>query len=233
MDFVFPWIMANIFWIAAIGAAFFAAVSSFLNAAMWRRRLADVLGAAGNSARLGPFALSSGDANTRLLQKGLVEPERLWTYDAHYLARFVQRFDGGSSRALDVVYRSKILHQWDLAFAVALAIFACLVDLALSTTVRGIPVIWHALVVAAGMAIVYGAADVAEDLKLAAILKHPTTIDAGQTAAANALTRIKIVAITLSLTGGALFLVLSAIVRASESGSGTTPTATPGRELAT
>jgi uncharacterized BrkB/YihY/UPF0761 family membrane protein len=64
-------------------------------------------------------------------------------------------------------------------------------------------------ILAACMGILYGIADVAEDIKLASILKAPDSIDAGETAAANFLTRAKFVTITLSGVGIAVFLALS------------------------
>ena len=59
------------------------------------------------------------------------------------------------------------------------------------------------------MAILYGIADVAEDLKLASILKHPQSIDRADAAAANMLTRIKITALIPSVIGVAIYLVIS------------------------
>jgi hypothetical protein len=76
------------------------------------------------------------------------------------------------------------------------------------------------------MGIVYGAADVAEDLKLASILddwrRRPrhhgvapeaVDMDGGEAAAANALTRIKLVTICLSVAGALAFAVLSSLAR--------------------
>jgi hypothetical protein len=65
------------------------------------------------------------------------------------------------------------------------------------------------------MGILYGVADVAEDLKLASILSAHGSIDAGETAAANFLTRIKFVTITLSGVGIAVFLALSGLAAIS------------------
>ena len=61
------------------------------------------------------------------------------------------------------------------------------------------------------MAILYGVADVAEDYKLVTILRTPDAIDAGAAAAANFLTRAKLVTLTASGVGIAIYLTLSAI----------------------
>jgi membrane protein implicated in regulation of membrane protease activity len=61
------------------------------------------------------------------------------------------------------------------------------------------------------MGILYGFADAAEDIKLASILAHPGDIDMGEAAAANVLTRLKFVTITLSVVGLVVFAILSAI----------------------
>jgi hypothetical protein len=67
------------------------------------------------------------------------------------------------------------------------------------------------------MAICYGVADVAEDLKLASILNirsgHLLRMDRAEVAAANALTRIKIVMLILSLIGGLIFAGLLLVQR--------------------
>jgi hypothetical protein len=59
------------------------------------------------------------------------------------------------------------------------------------------------------MAILYGIADVAEDLKLATILRHPQSIDRADAAATNMLTRIKITALILSVIGVLIFFAVA------------------------
>ncbi len=134
-------------------------------------------------------------------------PEKDPSYDAASLESFVQA--AASVRvqeqpALDF-YVKRILRGSDLAFAVTLATLATYIWylLAVSSTVP--PLLGWIALPAGTMSIVYGLADVAEDIKLASILDHPSTIDRAEAAAANMLTRIKLVAIFLSLVGGALF----------------------------
>lgn len=70
------------------------------------------------------------------------------------------------------------------------------------------------------MAIAYGVADIAEDYKLADILwpkqhnktdsdRYPLRVDRADAAAANMLTRIKMMSLFLSLIGGVLFYLIS------------------------
>jgi hypothetical protein len=62
------------------------------------------------------------------------------------------------------------------------------------------------------MGILYGVADVAEDVKLTSTLRY-RTIDPAEAAAANVLTRIKLVTIVLSIVGALVFATLSAVTR--------------------
>jgi hypothetical protein len=137
--------------------------------------------------------------------RSLPIPEKRWTYDA----RDVEEFAGAADRAgmLDS-YRSAILHRSDLCFAIALAAITAFVWYQIAVTPTDFQILnWAALPLGA-MAILYGVADVAEDLKLAAILSHPQSIDAAEVAATNMLTRIKMVTLTLSVVGGVIFGII-------------------------
>lgn len=138
-------------------------------------------------------------------------PERRWrspydAFDLQNFARAIADLRVRRYRALEF-YVSHILRRSDLCFAIALSLLTALfwAEVALS------PFAWTWLKWAAlplgAMAIVYGVADVAEDVKLAKILSHPQ-IDRADAAAASALTRIKIVSLPLSMVGGAIFLVI-------------------------
>jgi hypothetical protein len=64
------------------------------------------------------------------------------------------------------------------------------------------------------MGVLYGFADVAEDIKLRAILDDRRAIvDPAEAAAANALTRVKFAAIALSVVGALMFAVLTVVDR--------------------
>jgi hypothetical protein len=83
-------------------------------------------------------------------------------------------------------------------------------------------------VIFAGTGVVYGAADVAEDIKLLRIFAHAERVtasaktresrrlgtalaDAAEVDAANALTRVKVCAIAASIIGLGVFLILAAL----------------------
>jgi len=141
-------------------------------------------------------------------------PETLWTYDAGNLEDFV---NGAHSRQVEgrpflEFYRSAILHQSDLAYSVALSLVTAFIwlEVAFMTSwpslLACIPQTWLEYFnwfawPAAAMAIIYGIADIAEDLKLAAILAHPQAIDRAEAVAANMLTRIKIMTLVASIVG--------------------------------
>src|SRR5262249_26376996 len=120
--------------------------------------------------------------------------------------------------------------RWDIAFAVALGLFAALLDFGIALGLSSHPYASRTLLLCGCMGLVYAAADVAEDLKLASILSNrgavpaaspaedavgvsadPHHVDPGEAAAANFLTRIKIVSLTLSVSGAVIFVVLSIV----------------------
>ena len=106
-------------------------------------------------------------------------PERSWSYDAHDLQTFAnvaQHVRIGRQSALDF-YVHDILKRSDICFAIALAAVTAFVCCEIAVApLRCVLFNWAALPLGA-MAILYGIADVAEDLKLASILKHPQSID--------------------------------------------------------
>jgi hypothetical protein len=134
-------------------------------------------------------------------------PERLWTYDAADIEDFAKRAHPREVERREFLefYATAVLRQSDLAYAVALSsITACIwFEIALT------PLSWAWLNwlawPAAAMAIIYGVADVAEDLKLAAMLGHWQRIDPAEAVALNMLTRIKMMTLALSIVGLAIF----------------------------
>ena len=186
------------------------AIVAFFFAAKARSAIDVALGAGMHRKPLRLFDLSHGDAAEALRARRLVAPERLWTYDETYLERFAQaalhaRMPRGSP-ALHYYVRA-VLRGLDLWFAAGLGAFVILVDVALADALSTEYPFWaRAAWIGACMGLVYLAADVAEDLKLASVLDRAATggedavaaIDAGEAAAANMLTRVKLVAITLA-----------------------------------
>jgi hypothetical protein len=128
-------------------------------------------------------------------------PERRWTYDAQDLEQFAEP----ASRTNLLPLYQRILRSSDLGFAFFVAAVSTYIWWRIADTRLGCPVVnWAALPLGA-MAILYGIADIAEDLKLSSILEHPNAIDRAEAAATNMLTRIKLVTICLSLIGLVIF----------------------------
>jgi len=173
-------------------------VAAFVAAAL----VAFIWGAAGR-VRWNLACNASGNPAMRI-------PERSWSYDAHDLQAFAnaaRHVRIGQQSALDF-YVHNILKRSDICFAIALAAVTAFMCYEIAVAPRCVLFNWAALPLGA-MAILYGIADVAEDLKLASILKHPQSIDRADAAAANMLTRIKITALILSVIGVAIYLVIS------------------------
>jgi len=172
---------------------------------------------------LGLFDLSRGDSVSALATHRLVAPERLWTYDEAYLQRFAQaalhaRLSGGVP-ALHYYVRA-VLRGLDLWLAAGLGAFIVLVDLGIADALAESHPLWaRAAWIGACMGLVYAVSDIGEDLKLGSILQRAGgsgedaagAVDPGEAAAANMLTRVKLVSITLSGVGMAVFLVLAAV----------------------
>jgi hypothetical protein len=157
-------------------------------------------------------------------------PERSWTYDQDYMIGFLEtlrrRAPEAGSYWLEF-YAGPIL-KMDMAFAVSFAAFIVFASLLMGVYFGAISWLLRASFVTAGMGMVYGFADVAEDLKLQRILRNASNVyektisgmpdkletslaDAAEVDAANTLTRIKIATIGLSLVGLAAFAVLLGI----------------------
>jgi hypothetical protein len=211
-------IATSAYWQSCAVAFVLMAIVFFVNA----RRRATVESALGEGMQRGPlrmFDLNHGSTEDALKSKHLIVPERLWTYDEQYLERFARvaaesaiRGEGSALR----LYLGAILRRWDFLFAVLLATVVGLIDFGIAKTVADIHPSWTRVAILAGcMAILYGAADIAEDFKLVTILRMPDEIDAGEAAAANFLTRAKLVALTASGFGIAIYLTLYAIAAAA------------------
>jgi hypothetical protein len=199
-----PWIV-----VAAI-----ATVVTFFVATAGRDAIDAALSAAHGGETLALLDLSRGDAAHAIDRKVAVAPERLWTYGEEYLDHFVQKAEAVTalgSPALEVYW--KFVLRADIGFAVSLAAFTVLFWLAVAS-VSWAPPWWlsRVAIFAECMGFLYGFADVAEDLKLVAILRDPQKIiDPAEAAAANLLTRLKFVTIVLSVVGVLFFAVLWAV----------------------
>jgi hypothetical protein len=139
--------------------------------------------------------------------KDLKIPERLWTYDAADIEDFAKaaQLHQVERRGLLEFYVNAILRQSDVAYAVALSALTAFIWFEIAYS----PSVWTWLTwlawPAAAMAIIYGVADITEDVKLAAILARPTIIDPAEAIAVNMLTRVKMMTLGLSLVGLVIF----------------------------
>jgi hypothetical protein len=207
------WLSSNVMLICATISAVALAVGSlgFFLAARKRHEIEQALKSIG-APQLKPFDLSYGDASGRLAQSSLVAPEKLWTYDETYLEEFSQR--AGASLAPN--YINATLLRRDMLAAIGLALFAATVDAQIA--VAWSDNVWLSRIAsfACGMALVYGASDLAENRKLATVLRSKP-INRAQTAAANVLTRVKMMSIFLSGAGFLAYVVLKVISSLIES----------------
>jgi hypothetical protein len=163
-------------------------------------------------------------------------PESMVFYGARELRTFA-----GAARRVSIngqsglsFYANKILRGCDLAYALALSTITAYVwfriALAYAPTAPqswlSSAIVWFAPYFAA-MAVIYGAADIAEDLKLASILQprgqddEEAEIDRAEAAAANMLTILKMLSLLLSVIGFVLFLLLRWLQSITKGLSGT------------
>jgi len=236
---------ANIVWLALSGSLLIVATVLFLIAGAHRRKLDSALKrAAANN--------SNGDALTQLglwetwspqSAKVLTVPERRWTYHQDYMIKFMDPILPLPSEAekpcpLDY-YANRIL-PLDIGFAILFAAFIVCTALLMADWFGERTWIARAFVIFAGFGLVYGAADVAEDIKLRSIFIQARGVrtaadisesrvfgtaiaDAAEVDAANALTRIKIASLAASIIGLVAFgllLALDAIVSLISRGPG-------------
>jgi hypothetical protein len=139
-------------------------------------------------------------------------PERMWpSYNATYLNRFVSvaAAQPASSRksALELYIHPTLL--WiDVGFAVFCAGFAALFWLGLLKVLPDYPLIKYLMAFFISMSLLYGVADVAEDLWLAKVFTKGGEVTKAESWIACALTETKLVTLSLSGAGGLLFEIL-------------------------
>lgn len=107
-------------------------------------------------------------------------------------------------------YIRPVLIWNDIAFAILTGLFAALVDIAISIGVQN-PSVQLIFMMLAISGLVYGVVDVMEDVVLARTLRTSSAISANQAAGARALTRLKMLTLTISLSGLVLFIALGVI----------------------
>jgi hypothetical protein len=195
-----------------------------------------------NNFHAGPRQIGLAEAWSPNSSLALAVPERRWTYDQDYVVKFIeasqtQRIPGatrirsggeqGDVSALNY-YRRSILGL-DIWFAITFALFIICAALLAAELFADWPWLARAWTIIACMGILYGVADVAEDIKLRHILDHAERLarlkkvehetisrdtveaDAAQVDAANALTRVKLVTVSLSLIGLVAFVIFRVV----------------------
>jgi hypothetical protein len=141
-------------------------------------------------------------------------PERIWPhYDFVYLNKFITAAavqpTSFARTALELYVRPTLL--WiDIGFAVFCAGFAAFFWLGLQGVVPDYPLIRYLMTFFITMSLLYGVADVAEDLWLVRLFSKGGDVSRNEGRIAFALTDTKRVTIALSGVGGLLFLVLEA-----------------------
>lgn len=219
---------------------FVVAAALFLVTGVKRRRLDAQLKAAAMNAnpskpvpkQLGLF--TAWDPKS-LVPVALAPPERRWSYDQDYMIAFMgalQRSAADLGMTGLRYYAGPILGV-DAWFAVFLAAFIACTGFMVADAFLEWRWLARGALVGGCLGVVYGAADVAEDRKLRAILMHAErvtsarqlrgapaslsleekaaeleTADAAQVDAANALTRIKLVMLAASVIGVIAFGIL-------------------------
>jgi hypothetical protein len=161
-----------------------------------------------------------GIISNTLSSASLKLPERMTEgYDAGYLKQVAIVLDArrvGNGTALDL-YRRPVLLWNDVLFAIALAFFSASlwiwVLIQLQPWLESWPVLRYLIIFAAVSAVLYSVFDTAEDIMLERLLGQQQAIAQGEATTASGLTRIKIVTNGGSVTGGLVFLALSALTK--------------------
>lgn len=95
----------------------------------------------------------------------------------------------------------------DIAFAILMALFAAFSNIAISLVVPH-PTVQPIFMLLAVLGLAYGVVDVMEDVTLIRLLSGSSEIKADHAVRAQRLTRLKMLTLTASLTGLALFTAL-------------------------
>lgn len=213
------------------GLLFCASLLLFLITAAWRRRIDATLKAAAVAKGIAPDTpqlplFGEWQPDSRVI---LAQPERRWTYDQDYMIAFIEALDGpiaGRHEASRLGFYSNKVLRLDIAFAALFALFIVCAAVLLARWCEAWPWVARIWIWSGCMGVLYGVADVAEDVKLRGILHHAKRMaamqvadtmsaDAAQIDASNTLTRVKLMTNLLSGTGAAafgLFLIADKIV---------------------
>ncbi|WP_265441466.1 hypothetical protein [Bradyrhizobium sp. SEMIA] len=147
------------------------------------------------------------------LKPDLKAPERMLPrgYNADQVRQVKQRLHGelvDDRRTLLDVYVSPVLYWNDIVFAVAIAVFSASLWLWVLLQFEPTGIARLLVIIFAASSVLYGIADVTEDVMLARLFTA-NRITTGEVRIASVLTQIKMVSITASVAGVMVFFVLS------------------------
>ncbi|EJN12193.1 hypothetical protein PMI42_04523 [Bradyrhizobium sp. YR681] len=140
-------------------------------------------------------------------------PERMlpWGYDAGQLREVKEKLrsePAGDRQTLLDVYVSPVLYWNDIVFAVAIAVFSASLWLWALLQFEPAGLVKWLVIFFAACSVVYGIADVAEDVMLARLF-GPYPVADREVRLASALTQAKMGSMAFSVAGGLAFSVLS------------------------
>jgi len=197
----------TVFWSVTVFCGLVTALIFLINQRARRKIDQALIVASGGKEQIAVFGLCRTPQPKGPADRALAVPERLWCYGKVYLENFIEV---ASERHVLDFYAKPTLVWRDSAFAVALALFTALVAIGIAPLLPFQPYASGVMLGLACMGLIYGVADVAEDQKLVMIFAKRTPVDADDAASANALTRVKLCALTASVIGAVTFLLLNA-----------------------
>jgi hypothetical protein len=154
-----------------------------------------------------------GAVNSSLRNELDIPESRFW-YDSDYLNKFIAlagtRSTPFGKTALQL-YVAPCLLWLDVGFAVGCAPFAALFWVGFLLLFPDNQTLFGIFMFFIWMAVAYGVVDVLEDLLLARLLTRGSEVGRREGRLASAVTKIKMVTITLSLVGGVAFFVFGKI----------------------
>jgi hypothetical protein len=146
--------------------------------------------------------------------KTLLIPERRLRYDSTDIdcLKAVLSADhvGGGATALKLYVKPTLLWN-DVVFAASLGLFTALFWFWVYSVVTPDPLLSRLAEFFSAMGLLYGLADVAEDLWLAQLLSQSSPVSRSEAMLAQSLTQLKFLTIVLSLMGALIFAVFTTI----------------------
>ncbi|WP_342740319.1 hypothetical protein [Bradyrhizobium sp. B117] len=149
------------------------------------------------------------------LRGDLKIPERMlpWGYNADQVRQVKERLRGklvDDRQTLLDVYVSPVLYWNDIVFAVGIAVFSASLWLWVLLQFEPTGLARWLVIIFAASGVLYGIADVAEDVMLARLFRA-NRVSADEAHLASALTLAKVVTMSASVAGGLVFLVLNVL----------------------